>query len=377
MTALTVGAGLQFQTVAAAVAASHDGDTIYVHAGTYTNDGATINTKISIVGVGGLAHFVSTTPPANGKAIFVTNTDVTFDHVEFSGTTVPDDNGAGIRYQAGHLTITNSYFHDNQDGILGAASSGGTIDIDASEFAHNGAGDGFSHNIYIGAIASLTITNSYIHDAVVGHEIKSRAATTVITNNRIFDNSGTASYSIDLPNGGAGVVSGNIIQQGANSQNPAIITFGEEGGVAANPSLQVDGNIVINELTSNPLFVRNTTTAIAAITDNKLFGLTTPQIAQGANTQTGNTFLSTKPTLDSSHPEAASPWDQLFWGGSNLHTGSAGRDLFIGSAGGDTFDGNGGNDRLDAGAGNDILAGGLGRDALTGGADADSFKFEP
>ena len=220
MTAFTVGAGLQFQTVAAAVAASHDGDTIYVKAGTYTNDGATINTKISIVGVGGLAHFVSTTPPANGKAIFVTNTDVTFDHVELSGTTVPDHNGAGIRYQAGHLTITNSYFHDNQDGILGAASSGGTVDIEASEFAHNGAGDGFSHNIYIGAIASLTITNSYIHDAVVGHEIKSRAATTVITNNRIFDNSGTASYSIDLPNGGAGVVRGNIIQQSANSQNP-------------------------------------------------------------------------------------------------------------------------------------------------------------
>ena len=130
MAALTVGPGLQFQTVGAAVAASHDGDTIYVQAGTYVNDGATINTKISIVGVGGMAHFVGDGLIGNGKAFFVTNTDVTFDHIEFSGATVADHNGAGIRYQAGNLTITNCYFHDNEEGILGASSPGGTIKID-------------------------------------------------------------------------------------------------------------------------------------------------------------------------------------------------------------------------------------------------------
>ena len=57
--------------------------------------------------------------------------------------------------------------------------------------------------IYISAaIASFSITNSYIHDAVVGHEVKSRAANNIITGNRIFDNNGSASYSIDMPNGG-------------------------------------------------------------------------------------------------------------------------------------------------------------------------------
>jgi hypothetical protein len=233
--------------VAAAVAASQDGDIIYVQAGTYANDGAT-NTKISIVGVGGLAHFISTTPPSNGKGIFVTNTDVTFDHVELSDATVGDGNGAGIRYHAGHLTITNSYIHDNQDGILGDAAAAGVIDVEASEFAHNGSGDGSTHNIYVGAIASFTINNSYIHDAVVGHEIKSRAVTTTVTNDRIFDDSGTASYSIDLPNGGIGVVSGNVIQQGVNSQNSRILNYGEEGSLIANSSLQVDANTVINEL---------------------------------------------------------------------------------------------------------------------------------
>jgi Ca2+-binding RTX toxin-like protein len=364
MTILTVGPGLQFQTVAAAVAASHDGDTLYVQAGTYLNDGATINTKISIVGVGGLAHFVSNTPIANGKAIFVTNTDVKFDHVEFSGAQVPDGNGAGIRYQGGHLTITNSYFHDNQDGILGAASSGGIITIDASEFAHNGKGDGQTHNIYIGAISNFTITHSYIHDAVVGHEIKSRAATTTIENNRIFDNSGTASYSIDLPNGGVAVVSHNVIQQGINSQNSRIVAYGAEGGLFANSSLRVDGNTVSNELTRNPIFVANfaanLTAGAVAITNNHLFGITAAQIAIGPHTSTGNTTLSAKPTLDSSHPEAASAWDHIVWapGTANVLSGSAARDLVVGSAGSDT------------------LKGGLGRDTLIGGTGADSFNFK-
>ena len=151
MSVLTVGAGQQFATLSAALAASHDGDTIYVAAGVYVNDFAIIKTKVEIVGVGGMAHLVhdgSVSIP-NGKAILVTNTDVSLDHIEFSGARVADDNGAGIRYQGGNLTITNCYFHNNQDGILAAASPTGVIAIDRSEFGFNGAGDGLTHNLYV------------------------------------------------------------------------------------------------------------------------------------------------------------------------------------------------------------------------------------
>ena len=58
MATLTVGQGQQFSTIAAAVAASHDGDVIAVQAGTYTNDFATINDKITIEGVGRIANRV-------------------------------------------------------------------------------------------------------------------------------------------------------------------------------------------------------------------------------------------------------------------------------------------------------------------------------
>src|SRR5690349_19677889 len=116
MSTLNVGAGQQYSTLASAVAASHDGDVIKVQAGTYTNDFAEIRTKITIEGVGGMAKFVATGNVPNGKGILVTDTDVTLDHIELTGAAVKDLNGAGIRYQGGNLTITNSYIHDNQNG---------------------------------------------------------------------------------------------------------------------------------------------------------------------------------------------------------------------------------------------------------------------
>ena len=130
--------------------------------------------------------------------------------------------------------------------MLGAADAGGSISIDHSEFAHNGDGSGSTHNIYVGAIASFSLTNSYIHDAVVGHEVKSRAASNNITGNRIFDNNGSASYSIDLPNGGNATISGNQIEQGAFTQNPAIFAWGEEGNTNGG-MMFITGNTVVND----------------------------------------------------------------------------------------------------------------------------------
>ena len=70
------------------------------------------------------------------------------DGFAFTGATVPDGNGAGIRYEGGSLTVTNSHFYGNQNGILGAADPAGVIAISTSEFDHNGVGgDGHTHNI--------------------------------------------------------------------------------------------------------------------------------------------------------------------------------------------------------------------------------------
>src|SRR5690349_19955058 len=100
MATLTVGPGQQYQTIAAAIAASHDGDTINVAAGTYTNDTATIDTSITLQAVGGAVNLVETQPLANEKGIFIVgdpaySPNVTIDGFTFSGATTPaGNNGA-------------------------------------------------------------------------------------------------------------------------------------------------------------------------------------------------------------------------------------------------------------------------------------------
>jgi len=308
MSVLTVGSGQQFASLGAAVAASHDGDVLQVQAGTYTNDFATINTKITIEGVGGMVHLLATQSPPDGKAILTTNTDVTLDNIELSGAQVNDGNGAGIRYQGGNLTLNDCYIHDNQDGLLAGSTGGtGSITIKGSEFAHNGTGDGSTHNLYVGDIGSLTIDGSYFHDAVVGHEIKSRVEQTTITNSRVQDGStGTASYSIDLPNGGNALIQGDTIEQGPASQNPGIITFDEEGGVHANSSLTVTGNTILNDLSSpSASAVWNASGALASVTGNAIYGLPASEVVRGTATVSGNTALQTEPALVTTSPWTA------------------------------------------------------------------------
>ncbi len=362
MASLTVGAGQEYTTIHAAVAASHDGDTIYVQAGTYVNDYSEITDKISLVGVGGMVHLATDKAAPNGKGIFVlvADNDITVDHFEFSGATDGSLNGAGIRYQAGNLTITNSYFHDNQEGLLATPDPAhygkGSITIDHSEFAHNGAGDGYSHNIYIGKIANFTITNSYVHDVVTGHEIKSRAVNTVIENDRIIDGTGTASYSIDIPSRGNAIIENNYIEQDGKSINKIMIRYGEEHQIPQWPesSLLIEDNTIVNKGIRNPIGVVNGAADMTAqMIDNQIYGLTAAEVTGGVGpvSQTGDTMLTSAPIADTSHPFLANVWAGLISGSAaaNVLTGTAGNDLFVGNSASDTF-------VIRAGGGSDTIA---------------------
>jgi Ca2+-binding RTX toxin-like protein len=379
---LTVGQGQQFTTIGAAVAASRDGDVVQVQAGTYTNDFATINTQITLQGVGGMVHMRATGPVSNDKGLLITNTDVTIDHFEFSGATGGSGNAAGIRYQGGDLTVTNSYFHDNQNGLLANPVDGGTITIRNSEFDHNGAGDGYTHNIYVGDIARLTIADSFFHDAVIGHQIKSRAQETIITGTRIFDEDGTSSYSVDLPNGGRAVLTGNTIQQGPNGDNPNIVAFGAEGNLHAGSSLTMTGNIVVNDMGRGAL-LWNVSGSPAALDGNQVWGVASNQLVSGSGaTVTNTTYLAAEPALDASHPWTGAgpapgagpgPGDDVLQaapGATEIHAG-AGNDTISGSAGEDYLRGDDGNDSLSGGGAFDDLHGNIGDDTVRGGDGGD------
>ncbi|MEP7169336.1 MAG: T9SS type A sorting domain-containing protein [Bacteroidota bacterium] len=253
-----------------------NGDTVEIDAGIYNSDVAqwTAN-NLLLKGVGGLAHLKANGNGWGGKAIWVISGNSTrVENIEFSLCSVPDHNGAGIRQEGRNLTVRYCYFHNNEDGILAGTINPSNILIEYTEFGFNGYGDGFSHNLYINNIDTLTFRYNYSHHCSVGHELKSRAHVNFIYYNRISDESaGTASRSIDLPNGGIAYLIGNVIEQGPQSQNSNIIGYGLEG--LTNPAphqVYAINNTIVNNYPGGSFFQFNSQTALFKGYNNILAG---------------------------------------------------------------------------------------------------------
>lgn len=235
-----------------------NGDTVNIAAGTYPSDVTNWTADdLLLRGTGGTAHMQSNGNAWGGKGIWVIQGDrTTVERIEFSGCTVPDHNGAGIRQEGHHLTVLHCYFHDNENGILTGAVTPSTIRIEHTEFGHNGYGDGYSHNLYIGKVDSLIFRFNYSHHAHVGHELKSRAYVNLIEYNRFSNEAtGDASRNIDLPNGGQSYLIGNVLQQGPLTQNGNMVGFGLEG--LSNPGpheLYAINNTMVNERSTGSFF---------------------------------------------------------------------------------------------------------------------------
>ena len=268
----TVGSGKTYATPSLAAAAAQNGDTIEIDAGTYPDNSTTWSASNLIIrGVGGSAHLHwATGQIPNGKAIWViTGANTTVENIEFSGAKVADTNGAGIRQEGAGLTLRNCYFHDNENGILTAAGDWDIL-IEYSEFAYNGYGDGYTHNMYIGNIRKFTFQHSYSHHAKIGHNLKSRAKENQILYNRIMDEAtGTSSYALDFPNGGTTYLIGNLIQQGPLTDNSGILSYAAEGGSNPDQHLYVTSNTFVNDYDRGTHIAVNGTTPIFA--RNNLF----------------------------------------------------------------------------------------------------------
>lgn len=273
---LEVGPTKTYSVPSQAAAAAQDGDTILITAGTYPGDVCYWRAhKLTITGVGGFVHLASAGAVAGGKGIWVVAGNSTLiENIEFSGAACPDLNGAGIRLEGSGLTVRGCFFHHNQDGILADAGKDSDILIEHSEFSHNGAGDGYSHNLYIGSVRTLTFRSNYSHHAKIGHCLKSRAQTNYMIANRIMDeDDGTSSYSIDLPNGGLSFLIGNLIQQGPHSENPGIISVAAEGGTNTIQRLYLINNTIVNDGTAKSVFVNiGKATTLSRAENNILLG---------------------------------------------------------------------------------------------------------
>jgi hypothetical protein len=227
-----VGPAAGYQLPSQVAMLVQDGDTVNIEAGIYQADvcGWTAS-NLFIRGINGFAHLKANYIGYQGKAIWViAGNNCRLEYIEFSECSVPDMNGAGIRVEGHNLWLAHCKFHHNENGILAGNMVSSNIVIEYCEFNHNGYGDGYTHNLYINHIDTLTFRFNYSHETQIGHELKSRARVNYILYNRFSNElAGTASRETDLPNGGETHLIGNVFEQGPLGENGNLVGYGGEG----------------------------------------------------------------------------------------------------------------------------------------------------
>jgi len=295
---LSVGPGKTYATPCKAFAVAKSGDVVEITGNTtYSGDVCGIYTSnLTIRGVNGRPKINANGKNAMGKGTWViSGSNVTVDNVEMYGAKVLDKNGAALRLEGTSFTLRNSFLHDNENGILTGVNTSSNILIEYTEFGHNGYGDGYSHNLYIGNVASLTFRYNYSHDANIGHNLKSRARVNTIVYNRFSSGVagstaiGKPSYEIDLPNAGTSYVIGNVIEQPSSNSNPSMLAYGEEGASNPGKDLYVVNNTFLNDDSSHGTFVQigsGVTTPV--LLQNNIFGGTGTLTTQTSAVQKTN-----------------------------------------------------------------------------------------
>ena len=296
-----VGPGKRFTVPSAAAKEARDGDVIEIDAGRYVGDVAVwLAHNLTIRGVGGLAVIDAGGNDAQDKGTWViSGNSTTVENIEFANqrNSVGGQIGAGIRQQGIGLTVRHCRFTNNENGILTNNNQPtSVIVIEYTEFDKNGSGEGNTHNMYIGTIGRFTLRYSYSHHAQVGHNVKTRARENFILYNRIMDEvNGTASYDIDVPNGGVAYIIGNLIQRGAQAENTTLVSYGAEGLRYPTNELYVVNNTFVNDRPEGSIFLALRSPAARAQLINNIFaGKGT--VLQG-NAEQKNNLVTNQPGL--------------------------------------------------------------------------------
>ncbi|NCT84343.1 MAG: hypothetical protein GXC94_14435 [Comamonadaceae bacterium] len=270
---LRVGPTRAIRSLAAAARQAQDGAVVEVDAGEYIADAATWPQHgLTLRAVGGRVTLIAAGAHAQGKGLFVmTGRRQRIEGFDFVGTAVPDRNGAGVRLEAGSLTLVDCGFRDNENGLLTANDESIELDIVDCDFGPIRPGEGKTHNLYVGAIARLAVSGSYFHHGLRGHLLKSRAAVSHILYNRLTDEiGGRASYELEFPNGGIAVVMGNLIAQSSTTENPHVISFGAEGASRGRQALYLVNNTLVDQLPGGGIWLRVVPPQTEAVLANNL-----------------------------------------------------------------------------------------------------------
>jgi hypothetical protein len=284
---LEVGEGKAYKMPSLAAAAARDGDVVKIHPGEYFDCAVWKANKLVVEGVGDADKVVISDVSCDGKALFITiGADVTIRNLTLTRARVADANGAGIRGEGQTLLVEGVRFINNENGIL-TGLDGSTVIVRDSVFERNGTCEkACGHGIYVGNSKLLRIERSRFSDTRRGHHIKSRAERTELVGNTITDGpEGTASYLIDIPNGGSIVARDNTMEKGPMAENRSTaVSIGAEGVTHATREIVFENNTFVNAGNYDTIFVSNFTATEAVLRGNHVSGRVKPLRGDGAVT---------------------------------------------------------------------------------------------
>jgi nitrous oxidase accessory protein NosD len=278
-----VGPQRAYKLPSEAIRIARPGDLVRIDPGNYVDCAYVTAAELTIEGAADGVTLRDKSCGDKGILVVVAN-DVTIRHLTLSGAAGPSKNNAGIRVEGANLTVAGVRFLDNENGILANARDNSRLVVANSHFERNGKCEPqCAHAIYVNRIDYLRVVNSTFVDQRIGHHIKSRATYTEIIDNKIEDGpNGTASYLIDIANGGSATIFGNDLHKGPLSANRSTaIAIGAEGGASPNASYRIAGNRFINDSAATVAFVRNFTSVPAFLNRNTIINTAIPLTGPG------------------------------------------------------------------------------------------------
>lgn len=214
-----------------AVTQAADGDVLDLVPGEYRVAGLRLEgRKLTLRGAAAGVVFKGEGKPVKPRSLLsVQGGEVTLENLRFEGMRSEDGEGAGVRFDGGgRLHVRDCVFLDNEAGLAAGHAESAALTIERCQFgmAPRVRG-GLHHLLDVGRIARLDITGTRLQQGFEGHLLRSRARESRIAWNLIVDGPrGGASYEVELPHGGLATLIGNIIGQGAESQNRVMVSYG-------------------------------------------------------------------------------------------------------------------------------------------------------
>ncbi|MCU0656960.1 MAG: hypothetical protein MUF64_17400, partial [Polyangiaceae bacterium] len=209
------------------------------------------------------------------------------ENLEFTGAAVPDQNGAGIRFQARDLVVRDCYFHGNQRSIL--TSPQRNILIEHSEFFDNGTNDGLSPNVGVDRAEQLIFRHNWSHASRKGDLLRTYARRNYLIANRFTEEIDVSGDLVQFSVGGEAYMFGNLLEQVVSGNNN-MIRFAPQGNEHGDLSrLVFVHNTVVNlNPTDNFLLINAGVSTKPTLSNNLFFGI---KPLAGDWIQSGNVLL--------------------------------------------------------------------------------------